>query len=71
LDAFLGLLLLAVYVVGIVSLAAGVTYVTIRIFPTKDRPGKKSDGQPPSDDGAGAGGAAGRLYRRARRASAG
>jgi hypothetical protein len=63
-DALLGLILLAVYVVGMVALAAGVTYVAIRIFPTKDRPSKKpDDSPPPSDDGSGAG----RLFRRAKR----
>ena len=66
-DAALGLVLLAAYVVGMVALAAGVTYVAIRIFPTKDRPSKKQDGSPPSDDGSGAG----RLYRRAKRAATG
>lgn len=60
--------MLAAYVVGMVGLAAGVTYVAIRIFPTKDRPSKKQDGSPPpSDDGTGAG----RLYRRAKRAATG
>ena len=60
-------MLLAVYVVGMVGLAAGVTYVAIKIFPTKDRPSKKQDSPPPSDDGSGAG----RLYRRAKRAATG
>ena len=70
LDAALGILLLALYIVGIVSLAAGVTYVAIKIFPTKDRPSKKEeDGKPPtsSDDGS----AAGRLFRRSKREAAG
>jgi hypothetical protein len=62
LDAFLGLLLLAFYITGVVSLAAFVTYLAVKIFPTKDRPDKKPDA--PSEDGAGT---AGRLYRRARR----
>jgi hypothetical protein len=66
-DSALGLLLLALYVTGMVSLAAGVTYVAIRIFPTKDRPGKKPDDAPPSDDGTGAG----RLFRKAKRAATG
>jgi hypothetical protein len=68
LDAALGLALLALYIIGIVSLAAGVTFVAIKIFPTKDRPSKKQDDSPPpSDDGTGAG----RLFRRAKRAAAG
>jgi hypothetical protein len=49
-----------------VALAALVTLAAIKIFPTKDRPGKKDDSPPPSDDGAGGGGA-GRLFRRAKR----
>jgi hypothetical protein len=68
LDSALGLVLLVAYVVGMVSLAAGVTYIAIKIFPTKDRPSKKQDGQPPSDDD---GTGAGRLYRRAKRAATG
>jgi hypothetical protein len=71
LDALLGLVLLAAYIVGVVGLAALVTWAAIRIFPTKERPTKKTD-EPPSDDGSGSsGGAAGRLYRKARRAAAG
>ena len=65
-DAALGLFLLAAYIAAIVGLAALITYVAIKIFPTKDRPGKKDDSAPPSDDGAGGGGA-GRLFRRAKR----
>ena len=61
-DSFLGLLLLALYIVGVVGLAGLVTWVAIKVFPTKDRPGKKPDA--PSDDGAGP---AGRLFRRAKR----
>jgi len=68
LDALLGLVLLALYIVGIVSLAAGVTWLAIKIFPTKDRPSKKPEDSTPSDDG---GGGAGRLFRRAKREAAG
>jgi len=68
LDALLGLVLLALYIVGIVSLAAGVTYIAIKIFPTKDRPSKKPDDSTPSDDG---GSGAGRLFRKAKRAATG
>lgn len=45
-----------------VAFAAAVTYVAIKIFPTKDRPDKEPE--KPSDDGAGGGG---RLFRRAKR----
>jgi len=50
-----------------VGLAAAVTYVAIKIFPTKDRPRKTPDDTPPSDDGSGAG----RLFRKAKRAATG
>jgi hypothetical protein len=63
LDAALGLVLLAAYVVGMVAFAAGVTYVAIKIFPTKDRSETKPE--KPSDDGTGGGG--GRLFRKAKR----
>lgn len=69
LDAFLGLLLLALYVVGMVGLAALVTFVAIKIFPTKDRPSKNQDA-PPSDDGASGASGAGRLFRKAKRGAA-
>jgi hypothetical protein len=42
LDAALGLLFLAVYIVGIISLAAGITFAVIKIFPTERTP--KADG---------------------------
>jgi hypothetical protein len=71
LDAALGILLLAVYIVGIVSLAAGITYAVIRIFPTERKP--KVDGEPakpaksePSPANGGAAGA-GALFRRSKR----
>ena len=61
----LGLLLLAVYIVGIVGLAAAITFAVIKIFPTERNPGKKdkddSPSPPSSPDGAG------RLFRRAKR----
>ncbi len=63
-DAALGIVLLALYITGVVVLAAGVTYAAIKIFPTKDRTKKDSGDQPPpADDGTGAG----RLFRRAKR----
>lgn len=64
-DKALGLILLALYITAIVSLAGFVTYLAIRIFPTKNKPGKTDDTAPPSDDSAGGG--AGRLFRRAKR----
>jgi hypothetical protein len=62
LDTLLGLVLLAGYIAAIVGLAAFVTFVAIKIFPTKDRPGKKPE--PPAADGDAP---AGRLFRRAKR----
>jgi hypothetical protein len=62
LDDLLGLVLLAAYIAAIVGLAAFVTFVAIRIFPTRDRPGKKPE--PPSEDGDAP---SGRLFRRAKR----
>jgi hypothetical protein len=67
LDSLLGLFLLAFYVAGMVTFAALVTFAAIKIFPTKDRPSKTPDDSPPSDDG----GAAGRLFRKAKRAATG
>jgi len=72
LDAALGLLFLAVYIVGIVSLAAGITWGVIRIFPTERNPkggddsSKPSKPEPsPANGGAAAG--AGSLFRRSKR----
>ncbi len=42
-DHVLGLIALAGYIVGIVGLAAGITYVVIRIFPTERTPKKDAD----------------------------
>jgi hypothetical protein len=66
LDAALGLLLLAAYIVGIVGLAALVTLGAIKLFPTKDRPSKKPDDSPPPANGGGKDGG-GRLFRKAKR----
>jgi hypothetical protein len=59
------LALLVVYIVGIVGLAAAITYAVIRIFPTERKPKNpdKQDASPPSPDGAG------RLFRRSKRAA--
>ena len=44
LDEVLGLLALAGYIIGIVGLAAAITWVVIRIFPTERNP-KKPDAE--------------------------
>ena len=66
-DDALGLLLLVVYIVAIVGLAAAITFAVIRIFPTERKP-KDPDQQesthpPASPDGGG------RLFRRSKRAA--
>jgi hypothetical protein len=68
-DEALGLLFLAVYIVGVVALAAGVTYAVIRIFPTERNP-KKDDGpEKPSSNGDSS--ASGSLFRRSKRGTTG
>ena len=67
-DRVLGLIILAFYVVAIIGFAGLTTYAVVRIFPTQDTSKKRQD--PPSGDGAGAGAAAGRLFRKAKRESA-
>lgn len=67
LDDALGLLLLAVYIVGIVGLAAGITFAVIKIFPTERKPKKPDDqdsSHPPSSTDGG-----GKLFRRSKRAA--
>jgi hypothetical protein len=66
LEDILGLLLLAVYIVGIMGLAAAVTYAVIKIFPTERNP-KKPDKPESSSPPRGEESAAGRLFRRAKR----
>jgi hypothetical protein len=67
LDDALGLLLLVVYIVAIVGLAAAITFAVIKIFPTERKP-KNPDEQesahPPSTADGG-----GRLFRRSKRAA--
>jgi hypothetical protein len=69
LDDILGLLVLAVYIVGIVGLAAAITFAVIRIFPTERKPknpDKQESSHPPStSDGGGGGG--GKLFRKSKR----
>jgi hypothetical protein len=71
LDEVMGVLALAVYIVGIVSLAAGVTYTVVKIFPTERKPkdgesaeSKAAKQEPKSSD---EGQSAGSLFRRAKR----
>lgn len=71
-DRALGLLLLAVYIIAIVGLAALVTFAVIKLFPTERTPKKPSEpgaNDRPTSDGGGATGG-GRLYRRAKRGTA-
>jgi hypothetical protein len=70
LDQLLGLLLLAVYIVAVVGLAAAITWAVIKIFPTQRTPKKPDKPQPPAEDGAGEAGGAGTLFRRAKRGTA-
>jgi hypothetical protein len=69
LDDILGLALLVVYIVGIVGLAAAITYAVIKIFPTERKPknpdDEKSSHPPASSDGGGGG----KLYRKSKRAT--
>jgi hypothetical protein len=72
LDEALGLLFLAVYIVGIVSLAAGITFAVIRIFPTERNPkgggeNEKPSKPEPSPENGGAESGAGSLFRRSKR----
>jgi hypothetical protein len=71
LDEVLGVLALAVYIVAIVSLAAGVTYTVIRIFPTERKPkdGDSAENKAGEQESksSGEGKSAGSLFRRAKR----
>lgn len=66
-DELLGLLLLAGFIVAIVGLAALVTFAVVKIFPTERTPKKPDKPEIPSGDGTGA---AGRLFRKAKRGEA-
>jgi hypothetical protein len=68
LDDALGLLLLAVYIVAIVGLAAAITFAVIRIFPTERKP-KNPDKQESSDPPSSGDGGGGRLFRKSKRAA--
>jgi hypothetical protein len=69
LNDVLGILLLALYIVGILALSAAVTFAVVKIFPTERNP-KKPDKPEPSSSGNGGEGAAGRLFRKAKRGTA-
>ena len=60
-------MLLVVYIVGIVGLAAAITFAVIKIFPTERKPkdpDKRESSPPPaSPDGSG------RLFRKSKRAA--
>jgi hypothetical protein len=68
LNDALGLLLLAVYISAIVGIAALVTYAVIKIFPTERNP-KKPDKPDTPSSGNGVESTAGRLFRKAKRAT--
>jgi len=67
LDDVLGLMLLVVYIVAIVGLAAAITFAVIKIFPTERKP-KDPDKQESSHPSSTADGG-GRLFRRSKRAT--
>jgi hypothetical protein len=69
LDDVLGLALLVVYIVGIVGLAAAITFAVIKIFPTERTP-KNPDMQESSHPPASTDGGGGKLFRKSKRASA-
>jgi hypothetical protein len=69
LDEVLGLIFLAVYIVGVVSLAAAVTFAVIKIFPTERTPKKDDKPEKTSENGSGEG--QGRLFRRSKRGESG
>jgi len=68
LSDVLGLLLLAVYIIGILAISSAVTFAVVKIFPTERNP-KKPDKPDETSSGNGAEGA-GRLFRRAKRGTA-
>jgi hypothetical protein len=69
LDQVLGLVLLALYIVGVVGLAAAMTWITVKIFPTKSNGGESPDERKkqPATNGGSTGG---RLFRKAKRGEA-
>jgi hypothetical protein len=69
LSDVLGLLLLVLYIVAIVSLAAAITYAVIRIFPTERNPKKPDDSDGGTSPKRGEESKAGSLFRRSKRAA--
>jgi hypothetical protein len=67
LDDALGLVLLVAYIVGVVGLAAAITFAVIRIFPTERKP--KDPDKSDSASSSTAADGAGRLFRRSKRAA--
>ncbi|HET9461534.1 MAG TPA: hypothetical protein VFU34_08675 [Gaiellaceae bacterium] len=67
-DDVLGLLLLAVYIVGILAVSSAITFAVVKIFPTERNP-KKPDKPDTPASGDGVEGA-GRLFRKAKRGTA-
>jgi hypothetical protein len=70
LDEALGLLFLAGYILGVVALAAAVTWAVIKIFPTERNPKKDDKPEKPSENGTAAP-SAGSLFRRSKRGASG
>jgi len=66
LDSALGLLLLAVYIIGILGISSAVTFAVVKIFPTERNP-KRPDKPDASSAGNGVESTAGRLFRKAKR----
>ena len=64
----LGLLLLAVYIAGVVGLAAAITFAVIKIFPTERTP-KGTDKPDDSDSERGTESSGGSLFRRSKKAA--
>ena len=67
-DDVLGLLLLAVYIVGILAVSSAITFAVVKIFPTERNP-KKPDKPDTPASGDGVEGA-GRLFRKGKRGTA-
>jgi hypothetical protein len=71
LDDALGLVFLAAYIVGIISLAAAITFAVIKIFPTERTPkdGERAAEKPAKAEPSPANGGTGQgsLFRRSKR----
>ena len=66
-DDVLGLVFLAGYIVGVISLAAGITFAVIRIFPTERNPKKATADKPDAAAKNGGDVPGGNLFRRSKR----